>query len=207
MTANGTKTATKEQPPKGQLVGYARTSTTDQKAGLAGQLRDLEGIGCDRIFSEEVSSVAVGKRGQLEAALDYVRQGDTFVVTKLDRLARSVADLVAITGRLNGKGVGLRILAMNLDTGTPTGKLMLNLLGSIAEFERELMLERQREGIAKAKADGKYKGRAPTARNKAEDILRLRGEGKTAEAIAAETGVGRTSVFRVLKDARDGAEA
>jgi hypothetical protein len=84
--------------------------------------------------------------------------------------------------------VRLRILALNLDTGTPTGKLMLNLLGSIAEFEHELMLERQREGIAKAKAEGKYKGRAPTARRKADDVIRLKAEGKTGDAIAAEFG-------------------
>ena len=184
----------------GQLVGYARTSTTDQKAGLAGQLRDLEGAGCQRIYREEVSSVAK-QRPQLEAALDYVRQGDTLIVTKLDRLARSVADLVAITARLHEKGVGLRILAMNLDTSTPTGKLMVNLLGSIAEFERELMLERQREGIAKAKADGRYKGRAPTAQTKAGEIVRLRDAGKSVEEIMAETKVGRSSIFRILKDA------
>src|SRR3546814_11163110 len=95
-----------------------------------------------------------------------MRGAYTLIVTKLDRLARSVADLVAITEALRDKGVGLRVLSLNLDTATPTGKLMLNLLGSIAEFERELMLERQREGIAKAKAEGKYKGRAPTARAK-----------------------------------------
>lgn len=193
-TASSATTAT------GQLVGYARTSTTDQKAGLAGQLRDLEAAGCQRIYREEISSV-VAQRPQLEAALDYVRQGDTLIVTKLDRLARSVADLVAITARLNEKGVGLRILAMNLDTSTPTGKLMVNLLGSIAEFERELMLERQREGIAKAKAEGKYKGRAPTAQNKAEEIVRLRDAGKSVEEIMAATGAGRSSVFRILKDA------
>jgi len=137
----------------------------------------------------------------LERALDYVREGDTLIVTKLDRLARSVADLVQITAVLKEKRVRLRILALNLDTGTPTGKLMLNLLGSIAEFERELMLERQREGIAKAKAEGKYKGRAPTARRKAADVIRLKAEGKTGDAIAAELGIGRASVFRVLREA------
>jgi DNA invertase Pin-like site-specific DNA recombinase len=142
--------------PAGQLVGYARTSTTDQKAGLEAQLRDLQAIGCHRVFSEEVSSVDTS-RPQLEHALDYIREGDTFVVTKLDRLARSVADLVKIRDRLQRKGVGLRILQMGgeqVDTSTPTGSLLLNLLGSIAEFERELMLERQREGIAKAKSEG-----------------------------------------------------
>nr|WP_278388381.1 recombinase family protein [Brucella intermedia] len=181
------------------IVGYARTSTTDQKAGLEAQLRDLSAAGASRIFQEELSSVAT-KRPELERTLDYVREGDTLIVTKLDRLARSVADLVAITETLRTKGVALRILSMNLDTATPTGKLMLNLLGSIAEFERELMLERQREGIAKAKAEGKYKGRAPTARAKAEDVLRLKAGGMTADAIATNLGIGRASVFRILKE-------
>lgn len=183
------------------LIGYARTSTIDQKAGLEAQLRDLEAAGCTKVFREEISSVAT-KRPQLEAALEWVREGDVLVVTKLDRLARSVSDLVSITEALKGKGVGLRILAMNLDTATPTGKLMLNLLGSIAEFERELMLERQREGIAKAKAEGKYKGRAPTARAKAGDVLRLKAEGMTGDAIAEELGIGRASVFRILRAER-----
>jgi len=181
------------------IIGYARTSTTDQKAGLEAQLRDLSAAGASRIFQEELSSVAT-KRPALERALDYVREGDTLVVTKLDRLARSVADLVAITETLRTKGVALRILSMNLDTATPTGKLMLNLLGAIAEFERELMLERQREGIAKAKTEGKYKGRAPTARAKAEDVLRLKAGGMTADAIATKLGIGRASVFRILKE-------
>ena len=108
--------------------------------------------------------------------------------------------MVAITEALRKKGVGLRILAMNLDTSTPTGKLMVNLLGSIAEFERELMLERQREGIAKAKADGKYQGRQPTARRKTADVLRLRAEGKSANDIKAALGISRASVFRILAE-------
>jgi DNA invertase Pin-like site-specific DNA recombinase len=181
------------------LVGYARTSTSDQKAGLEAQLRDLHQAGCTKIFSEELSSVST-MRPQLEAALEWVRQGDVLVVTKLDRLARSVADLVAIMATLKTKGVELRILAMNLDTGTPTGKLMLNLLGSIAEFERELMLERQREGIAKAKAEGKYQGRQPTARKKSATVLKLRAEGKSANDIKDALGISRASVFRILAE-------
>ncbi|TPL89002.1 recombinase family protein [Mesorhizobium sp. B2-3-14] len=184
----------------GQLVGYARTSTTDQKAGLEAQLRDLSAVGCTKVFREELSSVAA-KRPELERTLDYLRDGDTLIVTRLDRLARSVADLVDITATLRAKSVALRILAMSLDTATPTGKLMLNLLGSIAEFERELMLERQREGIAKAKAEGKYKGRAPTAQRKAAEVIRLKAEGKTGDAIAEELGIGRASVFRILRSA------
>lgn len=184
---------------RGQLIGYARTSTIEQKAGLEAQLRDLQEVGCTKVFHEQLTSVAT-KRPELERCIDYAREGDTLIVSKLDRLARSVADLVRIMERLSEKGVGLRILAINLDTGTPTGKLMLNLLGSIAEFERELMLERQREGIAKAKAEGKYKGRTPTARRKSKDVIRLKSEGKTANAIAAELGIGRASVFRILKE-------
>ncbi|RWN98685.1 recombinase family protein [Mesorhizobium sp.] len=181
------------------LVGYARTSTTDQKAGLQAQLRDLEQAGCTKVFREEVSSVATN-RPQLAAVLEWVREGDMLVVTKLDRLARSVADLVSITAALKAKGAGLRILAMNLDTATPTGKLMLNLLGSIAEFERELMLERQREGIAKAKAEGKYTGRQPTARAKAKEVLRMRAEGKSVSDTVTALGISRASVFRILAE-------
>jgi DNA invertase Pin-like site-specific DNA recombinase len=179
-------------------VGYARTSTAEQIAGLEAQERDLKAAGAEKIFSERVSSVA--KRDQLQAAIDYCREGDTLVVTKADRLARSIEDLVRITTGLKTKGVSLSVLSMNLDTSTPTGKLMLNMLGSIAEFERALMLERQREGIAKAKAEGKYKGRAPTARSQADSVRKLKADGIKAEQIAARLGISRASVFRVLKN-------
>ena len=182
----------------GEIVGYARVSTTEQKAGLEAQLRDLQKEGCTRIFSEELSSVAT-KRPELDAAPDYTRTGDTLVVTKLDRLARSVANLVDLTRTLAAKGVGLRILALNLDTATPTGKLMLNMLGSIAEFERDLMLDRQREGIAKAKAAGRYKGRKPTARLKADEVLALHKQGQTPTQIAKAVGIGRGSVYRIIQ--------
>lgn len=179
-------------------IGYARTSTVDQEAGLDAQLRDLDRAGCAKIFSEQISSVA--QRDQLEAALDFAREGDVLIVTKLDRLARSMTDLVGVIGRLDQKGVSLQILNINLDTSTPTGKLMLNLLGSIAQFERELMLERQREGIEKAKAEGKYKGRAPTALRQAPLILQLKASGKSVREICSATGVSRASVFRILKE-------
>ena len=183
------------------LVGYARTSTTDQRAGLEAQERDLRAAGCSKLFTEERSAVAM-MRPELDRALDYVREGDTLVVTKPDRLARSTADLLAIAKRLDADGVTLRILSMNVDTATPTGKLMLTLLGGIAEFERDLMLERQREGIAKAKSEGKYRGRAPTARAKADDVLRMKAQGMTGDAIAERLGIGRASVFRILRVAQ-----
>jgi DNA invertase Pin-like site-specific DNA recombinase len=178
------------------LVGYARTSTVDQAAGLEAQERDLKAIGVEKLFSEQVSSVA--ERGQLDAALDYVRERDVLVVTKLDRLARSIRDLCAIVDRLEAKGVSLRILGLGLDTATANGRLMLNVLGSVAQFEREVMLERQREGIAKAKAEGKFKGRAPTARRKAEEVRALVAAGMTRQAIAGKLGVSERSVYRVL---------
>jgi DNA invertase Pin-like site-specific DNA recombinase len=133
------------------LVGYARTSTLEQEAGLEAQQRELVTLGCERVFAEQTSSV--GPRKVLGEALGFVRPGDTFVVTKLDRLARSVPHMWEIVQQLQAKGVALRIVNLGIDTATPTGKLMLNVLGGVAEFEREMMLERQREGIAKAKAE------------------------------------------------------
>jgi DNA invertase Pin-like site-specific DNA recombinase len=177
------------------LIGYARTSTIEQEAGLEAQLRDL--ADCERVFSEQASSVANNRR-QLAAALEFVRTGDVLVVTKLDRLARSVAHLVEIVETLERKGVALRILSLGIDTGTPSGKLVLHVLGAIAEFERSLMLERQREGIAKAKAAGKYKGRKPTARAKAEAVRALKADGLGGSAIANRLGIGRSSVYRIL---------
>lgn len=182
-----------------KLIGYARTSTTEQLAGLEAQRRDLTAAGCAKLYEEQVSSVA--PRVQLEALIDYVRDGDVVVVTKLDRLARSMRDLLEIVDRIETKGASLRILAMSLDTATASGKLMLNVLGSVAQFEREMMLERQREGIAKAKRDGKYRGRKPTARAKAGDIAALRAQGLTAEAIAERLCISTRSVFRHLSQA------
>jgi DNA invertase Pin-like site-specific DNA recombinase len=182
------------------LVGYARTSSLSQVAGLQAQERELRAAGCDKIFTEQVSSVA--QREQLALALDYVREGDSFTVTKLDRLARSVIDLLAIVDRLQAKKVNLRVLSMSgtqpLDTSTATGRLMLAVIGAVGQAEREAMLERQREGIAKAKREGRYKGRVPTARRKAAEIIRLKREGVTPSEIASSLGIGRASVYRVL---------
>ena len=149
------------------------------------------------MFSEQVSSLAT--RTQLDAVLDYLRDDDVLVVTKLDRLARSMRDL-EIVARIEAKSANLRILAMHLDTTTATGKLMLNVLGSVAEFERSMMLERQREGIAKAQGEGKYRGRVPTAQAKSSEVQRLLGEGCKPSEIAARIGMSRSSVWRISKD-------
>lgn len=180
------------------LIGYARTSTLEQEAGLEAQVRDLKALGCEKVFQEQTSSV--GPRKALNDALEFTREGDTLVVTKLDRLARSVQHLWDIVGQLQSKGVALRIINLGVDTGTPTGKLMLTMLGGVAEFERDMMLERQREGIAKAKAEGKYKGRKPTARAKADEIKALHATGLSMGEIAKRLSIGKGSVHRVLSN-------
>ena len=178
------------------IIGYARTSTVDQIAGLEAQHRELEAAQCQKIFQEQVSSVAV--RVQLEAALEFAREGDVLVTTKLDRLARSVADLMAIIQTLDQKAVGLRILNLGMDTQTPTGKLMLTVLGGVAQFEREMMLERQREGVAKTKAAGKYKGRKPLAAELRQEVVCLAAGGMAKAHIARQLNIGEASVYRIL---------
>ncbi len=178
------------------LLGLARTSTLEQEAGLEAQKRTLLAAGVEKLFVEQTSSV--GPRPALEAAIDWSREGDVLAVTELSRLARSVPDFCRIQSRLAAKGVELRVLNMGLDSSTPTGKLMLNVLASVAQFEREMMLERQREGVAKAKGEGKYKGRKPTARAKADEIRALAAQGLSMGAIAAQLGIGKGSVHRVL---------
>jgi len=181
------------------LIGYARTSTVEQKAGLDAQIAELKAAECEELFVEQVSSVQ--KREGLEKALKFIRKGDTLVITKLDRLARSIPDLVRIIETLEEKQATLRILAMNLDTNTPTGRLLVNLVGSVSQFEREIMLERQREGVAKAKAEGKYRGRAPTARASSADVIAQFKADQRPTDIAKSIGIGRASVYRILGDA------
>ena len=189
---------------KEMLIGIARTSTLEQKAGLEAQLRELEAYGCEKIYQEQVSSVA--EREQLNAALSALRSGDKLVVTKLDRLARSVKHLGEIVETINKADASLVILDMGgtaIDTSNPTGKLILNVMSSVAQFEREMMLERQREGVAKAKAEGKYKGRKPTARAKTEMVLRAKKQGLPPTQIIRDLGISKTSYYRILEAAGD----
>ncbi|WP_172272288.1 recombinase family protein [Caulobacter sp. RHG1] len=183
----------------GALIGYARTSTADQHAGLDDQIAELQAAGCTKIFSEKVSGVDAD-RPQLRAALDYLRDGDSFIVCKPDRLARSTLDLLNIVKRLKERGVNVVIRSMGLTTNTATGELILTVLAAVGSFERAIMLERQRVGIAAAKAAGKYVGRAPTARNKSSEILKLKAEGKSVAEIVKATGVSRRSVYRITAD-------
>lgn len=184
------------------IIGIARTSTLEQKAGLEAQIQSLEEYGCDRIYTEQVSSVA--ERKQLSTALSSLRSGDKLVVTKLDRLARSVKHLGEIVETINNADASLVILDMGgtaIDTSNPTGKLILNVMSSVAQFEREMMLERQIEGIAKAKAEGKYKGRKPTARAKADMVLIAKKQGVAPAQIMRDLGISKTSYYRILNEA------
>lgn len=184
------------------LIGYARTSTLEQEAGLNAQVRDLQAFGCDEIYQEQVSSV--GDRPQLDAAIKSLRKGDKLVVCKLDRLARSVKHLGELLDIIEAKGAGLVILSMGgqqIDTTTATGKLMLNIMSSIAQFEREMMLERQREGIQKAKAEGKYTGRKPTAMAKGDAVKTLVASGMPKADVCKRLNISRASLYRILAEA------
>jgi len=172
-----------------------------QIAGFEAQIRELEKAGCEQIFQEKVSSVA--QRTELDNALQFVRDGDVLIVTKLDRLARSTQHLLKLIAALDKKAVGLRILDFGgaaMDTKSPHGKLMLTMFGAMAEYERDLMLERQREGIAKAKSEGRYKGRAPVSDAKVKQALALRDQGVKAPDIAKELSLGRSTVYRLIKE-------
>ena len=186
------------------IVGYARTSTADQRAGLEAQIRDLQAAGCERIWSEHVSSVA--ERAQLSAVLFFVREGDTLMVCKPDRLARSTVDLLRIVSDLETRKLGLVMLSMGgqrVDTSTATGRLMLTMLAAVAEFERNLMLERQREGIARAAAEGKYRGRAPTAMRQATQALDLLAQGKGKAEVARTLGISEASIYRIVAQSKN----
>ena len=173
-------------------IGYARTSTRDQNLDL--QINELKKAKCDNIYQEQLSGKNA-ERPELKKLLDFVRKGDTVVITKLDRLARSTSDLLSIAESLKKKNAGLEVLNINLDTNTATGKLMLTVLGGIAEFERELMLERQYDGIQAAKAEGKYKGRVPIDKSKVEEVLELVDSGKSITKACSEVGISRRAYY------------
>jgi DNA invertase Pin-like site-specific DNA recombinase len=181
-------------------LGYCRSSTAEQVAGLEAQQRELEAFGVDKIYSEKVSSV--GKRPKLDALLEDLRSGDVLVVTKLDRLARSVRHFGVILDTIKIKGASLIIITMGketLDTSTATGQLLVTMMVAVAEFERSIMLERQLDGIAKAKAEGKYKGRVPTAQMKKDSVLALVRAGVPRQDICKQLGISQASYYRVIK--------
>ena len=182
---------------KQNCIGYARVSSNNQQ--LDNQLARLAEHGCTKTFSEKYSA-KTSNRPQLKALLGYVRDGDAVVVTKLDRLARSAVDLGSIASELEQKGVDLVVLDQKIDTSTPTGKLMFTMIGAFAEFERDLINERCREGIERAKAKGVKFGR-PTKLT-TQQLKQLKAEfhqnviGKTE--LASKYGISRASVYRLI---------
>lgn len=188
--------------------GYARTSSLEQQAGLNDQVARLKAAGCDSVVAEQVSATDMEARTAWTALMASLKAGDTVSITKIDRVARSISDMVGITKALNDIGASIRILDMNIDTKTPTGALMLNIFTSVAQFEKDMMLERQRVGIAAAKERDKtlpleqrtYKGAKPTARAKADAVLALLADGtRTKEQVAKDLNIGVASVYRILK--------
>lgn len=177
------------------MIGYGRVSSTGQDLTI--QQEALKAAGCERIFSEKRSGREAQSRTELAEAIDFAREGDTLVVTRLDRLARSVRDLHNLLAKLEEKGVGFRCISQaEVDTTTATGKLTVAVLGAVAQFEADLRADRQREGIEKAKAEGRYRGRSKSIDYA--KVQKLRKQGCTPTEIANLLGVGRTSVYRAL---------
>lgn len=188
--------------------GYARTSTVEQGAGLDDQVKRLRAAGCNKVFAEQVSATDMENRTQWAAMMASLKSGDTVTITKIDRAARSIADMVAITKAIVDAGASLRVLDMNIDTQTPTGALMLNIFSSVAQFERDMMLERQRVGIEAAKARDRslplaeraYRGAPPKVRAKIGSIKALLASGMTKAQVARDLNIGIASVYRILKE-------
>ena len=177
-------------------IGYARVSTTDQN--LAVQEAALRAAGCDLIRSEKRTGTTTTGREALLTVLDFLRSGDVLMVTRIDRLARSIGDLQDIVRSVKARGASLRATEQPIDTNTAAGKCFLDMLGVFAEFETNLRRERQLEGIAGAKARGVYKGRKPSV--DVAKVKALHAEGKGASAIAKALGIGRASVYRALEE-------
>ncbi|MGF1698261.1 recombinase family protein [Vibrio lamellibrachiae] len=180
------------------LIGYARASVITQQEELEAVTEELDSLGCDSVFIEELSTAP--NRKTLRACIDFCSDGDAILVTKLEHLANSVADFCQIQKELQAKNVGLRVNELGLDTLTPQGLEMLSVFESIARFEREVTRCRQREGIAKAKAEGKYKGRKPTCDEAKTLIEAMIINGKKPREIMEKVEIGKTTFYKIKKE-------
>jgi len=177
-------------------IGYARVSSVGQSLDV--QLDKLKT--CDKIYQEKKTGTS-SKRVQLRQCIDYVREGDTLVVSRLDRLARSTLDLCQIAKELEGKGVNLQVIDQNIDTGSATGRLLFNMLGAIGQFETEIRAERQQDGIAKAKENGVAFGRQKALNPKqVKELRKQRKDGVLIKDLMKEYDLGKSSVYRYLKE-------
>jgi DNA invertase Pin-like site-specific DNA recombinase len=176
------------------VIGYARVSTTDQNLEL--QENALRAAGCEIVRSEKRSGTTTVGRDELRTVLDFLRKGDVLMVTRIDRLARSIGDLQDIVRAVKAKGASLKAIEQPIDTSTAAGKCFLDMLGVFAEFETNLRRERQLEGIAVAKERGVYKGRKASI--DPSQIRQMKTEGMGPSAIAKALKIGRASVYRAL---------
>ncbi|ERP98384.1 resolvase [Labrenzia sp. C1B10] len=174
--------------------GYARVSTIEQDPSI--QVEALKKAGCEIVREEKVSGSSRVGRTELNALLEFLREGDTLMVTRIDRLARSIGDLQDIVRELQERGVDLQATEQPIDTKSAAGRAFLGMLGVFAEFETNIRRERQMEGIAKAKAKGVYRGRKPSV--DVEQVKKLKVEGLGASEIAKRLKIGRASVYRAL---------
>lgn len=182
------------------VIGYARTGSADQSIDL--QMEALKAAGCERIYQEQKSGEDA-VRWELARMLDDCREGDVIVCTRLDRIARSVQELWQILEQLQAKGTVFRALKNScFNTGLVTDKHVISVLGAIAEFEKNILSERQHEGIQTAKESGKYKGRKATARTMADEALELLSQGLTRQAVAERLGIGVSTVYRIVKETK-----
>ena len=181
----------------GHIYGYARVSSADQDLSI--QEAALAAAGCTIIRAEKKSGTTTKGRSELQTLVDFAHKGDTIVVTRVDRLARSISDLAGIVETLEAKGVALRATEQPIDTSSAAGRAFLQMLGVFAEFETAIRRERQLEGIAKAKAAGVYKGRPATI--DAAKVKAMKAEGVKPTDIARQLGIGRASVYRALGEA------
>lgn len=177
----------------GKLVGYARVSTDDQDCVI--QLEKLTQLGCHKVYADQSTGRNIN-RAQLQQCLDYLREGDVLAFTRVDRLGRSLKDVVTISDELRKKGVALFIVQQNLDTSSAMGQMFYAMLGIMSEFEYHLKRERQVEGIARAKKLGKYNGRKPLSDDIRKQVLQLLAQNVRPSKIATELGIGRTSVYK-----------
>lgn len=180
-------------------VGYARVSSVGQS--LDTQIDKLTAFGCEKVFQEKRSGATRKKREAVNAALEFCREGDMLVITKLDRLARSMFDLQDITRTLERKGVDFVVLDQNIDTTTPAGRLTFHLLGAVAEFERDLISERQAEGIEKAKGKGvKFGRKASLSSTQIKDLRTAFDSGSTRQDLMARFGISKSTFYRLIKN-------
>ena len=180
-----------------RIIGYLRPNTNGQN--MQSQLDQLKAAGATKIFQEQPAHTK-RDRPQLDKLMADVRGGDTLMVTSLDRIAHNTRHLLAIVESLNSSGASLKVIDKGIDTSTPDGEVIRMLLAAIADFERQILRESQSMGIAKAKREGRYKGRKPTAMARTDEVLALSAQGVTRQKIADQLGIGVASVYRILKN-------